>query len=156
MELTVLTADRPRPFADLTGTLSRWGMNILKTEAFSNRTGIVLDSFVFADLFGTLALNPEEHGRFLQSIQDVVSGRPAMEGEPRERVRRGVAARAQAAVPTEVHVDNSCSTHSTVLELVTRDRPGLLHTVISSPTPSAASRLPSWKRKATGPSMSST
>lgn len=128
-ELTVMTRDRPRLFADLTGTLSAWGMNILKTEAFSNRAGLVLDTFVFADLFNTLALNPEERGRLLRGIDDVVSFRRPVDGEAPERVRRGVAARAQSPVPTEVHCDNSCSTHSTVLELVTRDRPGLLHEV---------------------------
>jgi len=128
-ELTVMTRDRPRLFADLTGTLSAWSMNILKTDAFSNRAGVVLDTFVFADLFNTLALNPEERSRLLQSIDDVVSFRRPRDGETRERVRRGLAARAQSPVPTEVRCDNSCSTHSTVLELVTRDRPGLLNEV---------------------------
>ena len=128
-ELTVMTRDRPRLFADLTGILADWGMNILKTEAFSNREGLVLDTFVFADVFHTLAMNPEERGHLLQTIDDVVSYRRPAESQRRGSVRWGLAARAQSRVPTEVRADNGCSTHSTVVELVTRDRPGLLHDV---------------------------
>jgi [protein-PII] uridylyltransferase len=128
-EITVVTRDRPRLFTDLTGTLSAWGMNILKADAFSNRAGLVLDTFDFADLFDTLALNPEERGRLLGSIEDVVTGRRAVQREAPRRVRRGPAARARSAIETEIRCDNSCSTHSTVVELITRDRPGLLHRV---------------------------
>jgi len=45
----MLTADRPRLFASLTGMLTAWGMNILKAEAFANQAGIVLDTFRFVD-----------------------------------------------------------------------------------------------------------
>ena len=41
--------DRPGLFASVAGTLSSFGMNILKAEAFANRRGLVLDTFTFAD-----------------------------------------------------------------------------------------------------------
>jgi [protein-PII] uridylyltransferase len=129
-EVTVVTRDRPRLFADLTGALSAWGMNILKADAFSNRAGLVLDSFTVADIYGTLTLNPEERGRLLGGIEDVVTGQHTVEpAAAGRRVRRGPAARSRSAVSTEVRCDNACSTHSTVLELVTRDQPGLLHRI---------------------------
>ena len=128
-ELTVVARDRPRLFAALTGVLTEWGMNILKADAFSNRAGLVLDSFVFADLYDTLRLNPEERGRLLADTEDAAAGRSAAEMIPRRRFARGAAARFRAAIATEVSFDNSCSATSTVFELVARDRPGLLHRI---------------------------
>jgi len=43
--LTLVAADRPFLFASVAGTLSSFGMNILKAEAFANRRGTVLDTF---------------------------------------------------------------------------------------------------------------
>jgi [protein-PII] uridylyltransferase len=128
-ELTVVTRDRPRLFAALTGVLSAWGMNILKADAFSNRAGLVLDSFVFADLYDTLRLNPEERGRLLGDMEDAAAGRRAPDAIPRRRFARSAAARSRATIATEVTFDNTCSASSTVFELVARDRPGLLHRI---------------------------
>ena len=129
-EITVIARDRPRLFSGLTGVLTNWGMNILKADAFSNRSGLVLDTFVFADLYDTLTLNPEERGRLLGDVEDVASGRelPAAAARP-HRAPRGPVARSRSLLTTEIRVDNSCSASSTVLELVARDRPGLLHRV---------------------------
>ncbi len=129
-ELTVVTRDRPGLFAGITGALSTWGMNILKADAFSNRAGLVLDTFVFADLYQTLALNPEERGRLLGDVEDVAAVRgPSEVFARRRRAPLGPAARSRSAVATEVRFDNACSATSTVVELVARDRPGLLHRI---------------------------
>ncbi|HKM90856.1 MAG TPA: [protein-PII] uridylyltransferase [Candidatus Acidoferrales bacterium] len=129
-ELTVVTRDRPGLFAGITGALSTWGLNILKADAFSNRAGLVLDTFVFADLYQTLTLNPEERGRLLGDVEDVAAVRgPSEVFARRRRAPLGPAARSRSAVATEVRFDNSCSATSTVVELVARDRPGLLHRI---------------------------
>ena len=60
--LTLVTGDRPFLFATVAGTLSSFGMNILKAEAFANRRGTVLDTFSFADPLRTLELNPKWTG----------------------------------------------------------------------------------------------
>jgi [protein-PII] uridylyltransferase len=129
-ELTVVTRDRPRLFTGLTGALTGWGMNILKADAFSNRSGLVLDTFVFADLYNTLTLNPEERGRLLGDMEDIAAGRHGPDAVAhRQRAPRGPAARSRSLLATQIGVDNSCSASSTVLELVARDRPGLLHRI---------------------------
>jgi len=129
-EVTVVARDRPRLFAGLTGALSAWGMNILKADAFSNRSGLVLDTFVFADLYNTLTLNPEERGRLLGDMEDVAAGRHGPDAAPHpRRALHGPRARSRSAVATQIGVDNGCSATSTVLELVARDRPGLLHRI---------------------------
>ncbi len=129
-EFTVVTRDRPRLFTGLTGALTSWGMNILKADAFSNRSGLVLDTFVFADLYNTLTLNPEERGRLLGDMEDIAAGRHGPDAlAHRQRAPRGPAARSRSTLATQIHVDNSCSASSTVVELVVRDRPGLLHRI---------------------------
>ena len=73
--LTLVTADRPFLFASVAGTLSSFGMNILKAEAFSNSQGTVLDTFTFADPLRALELNPTEIDRLRITVERVVLGR---------------------------------------------------------------------------------
>jgi len=126
-ELTLLTADRPRLFATIAGTLSAWGMNIVKAEAFANAAGTVLDTFQFVDLFRTLELNPSEAERFEQSVAAVLRGEQSLETLLGGRENAQAPAPTKVQVATQVHFDDSCSSHSTLLELIAQDRPGLLY-----------------------------
>jgi len=128
-ELTVLTADRPFLFASLTGTLAAWGMNIVKADAFANAAGTVVDIFRFVDLFCTLELNPSEIERFTKSVVDVLAGRVSLQALMRGRVNPLTLARPKVRVPTQIRFDDASSSRSTLLELITQDRPGLLHQV---------------------------
>jgi [protein-PII] uridylyltransferase len=130
-ELTVITLDRPFLFASLTGTLAAWGMNILKATAFGNQAGIVLDTFRFADLYRTLELNPSELARLPRSIVQVLNGEISLQTLMSGRVNPKAARRSKVEVPTQVRFDDSCSSHSTLLELITQDRPGLLYQISS-------------------------
>jgi [protein-PII] uridylyltransferase len=125
-EITLITADRPMLFADMAGVLSAWGMNIVKADAFSNAAGIILDTFQFTDPFQTLELNPTEVDRFLKSIRDVVSRQVAMETLLRARSHGNRRANAKVHVDTRLAFDNESSTHSTLLQAVAQDTPGLL------------------------------
>src|ERR1700685_2884978 len=53
-DLTVITRDRTRLFADVAGGLAAWGMNIGRGGAYSNDAGVIVDSFHFTDVFHTL------------------------------------------------------------------------------------------------------
>jgi [protein-PII] uridylyltransferase len=130
-ELTVVTPDRPRLFASITGVLAAWGMNIIKADAFANRAGIVLDTFRFADLHGTLDLNPSEVERFQKSVSDILTGRQSLEALLQGRLAAPAPARYKTPISTQVHFDGAASSHSTLLELIARDRPGLLYQVSS-------------------------
>ncbi len=131
-ELTVLTPDRPLLFASLTGALAAWGMNIVKADAFANSSGTVLDTFRFADLFRTLELNPSERGRFRQNIAAVLRGKVKLEDLLKARMHPRASQRPKVKISTEVRFDDESSTHSTLLELITQDRPGLLYQVSSA------------------------
>ncbi len=130
--LTLLTADRPVLFATISGVLAGWGMNINKADAFANAAGIVLDTFHFADLHRTLELNPSEAERFRKSLADVVNGKAPLEPllKSREIAARGRVPK--VTVETRINFDDASSAHSTLLEIVTQDHPGLLHEIGSA------------------------
>ncbi len=127
--LTLLTPDRPALFATISGVLAGWGMNINKADAFANAAGIVLDTFHFADLHRTLELNPSETERFRKSLADVVNGKAPLEPllKSRESAVRGRAPK--VTVETRINFDDASSAHSTLLEIITQDHPGLLHEI---------------------------
>jgi [protein-PII] uridylyltransferase len=130
-ELIVATADRPYLFASITGTLAAWGMSIVKADAFANAAGMVLDTFTFVDLHRTLELNPSERDRFKQNLVDVLKGTLQLEKLLGGRTEAGAALRPKLAVSTDVRFDNQSSSHSTLLELIAQDRPGLLFDISS-------------------------
>jgi len=125
-EITLITADRPMLFADMAGVLSAWGMNIVKADAFSNSAGIIVDTFQFTDPFQTLELNPSEVDRFLKSIRDVISKKVPLQTLLRGRSHANRRNNAKVHVETRLAFDNESSTHSTLLQAVAQDTPGLL------------------------------
>jgi [protein-PII] uridylyltransferase len=128
-DLTVITRDRTRLFADVAGALAAWGMNIVKAGAFSNDAGVIVDSFHFTDAFRTLELNPTEKDRFLAYLQDVVSLKVPVEQMLEARRHLNNPANLKVEVPTRLEFDSESSTHSTILQVVAQDLPGLLRQI---------------------------
>jgi [protein-PII] uridylyltransferase len=128
---TVLTRDHPRLFASLAGTLAAFGMNILKTEAFANEQGLVLDTFAFQDPSRTLELNPSEAERLEHTLARAALGKEDVERLLRGRVRPQAAKKAVRVKPT-VHFDSEASATATLVEIVAQDRPGLLYDLAST------------------------
>ncbi len=131
-ELIVITSDRPHLFASIAGTLAGWGMNILKADAFGNRSGIVLDVLRFHDLHRTLELNPQEISRLEKSVTDVLAGRLALEALLAGRFDRQRPRPAKLKIATHITFNDAASSRSTLLELVTQDYPGLLYQLSST------------------------
>jgi [protein-PII] uridylyltransferase len=125
-ELTIVTKDRPQLFATIAGALAAWGMNIVTADAFSNRQGVVVDTFRFTDSFRTLEMNASEHPSFVKSVHDAITGSVSLEKLLSGR-RRGKRKAPLVTVDTRVDFDNSVSSHSTLLEVVAQDTTGLLH-----------------------------
>ena len=131
-DLTVITRDRKRLFADVAGTLAAWGMNIVKAGAFSNEAGVIVDSFHFTDVFRTLELNPSETDRFLANLHDVVAQKLDVEQLLSARRHLNYPANAKVEVATKLEFDTTSSTHSTLLQVVALDVPGLLRQIALS------------------------
>jgi [protein-PII] uridylyltransferase len=130
-ELTVITPDRPFLFASITGTLAAWGMSIVKADAFANAAGVVLDTFRFLDLYRTLELNPSEADRLKSNLVDVLAGNLELAKLLSGRLQPGTVRKPKVTIPTQLRFDDSSSSHSTLLELITHDRPGLLYQISS-------------------------
>ncbi len=127
-EVTLVTPDRALLFADLAGALAGWGMNIVTADAFSNRQGTVVDNFRFTDTFRTLEMNMSEHASFVGNLHDVMVGKIAVEKLLTGR-RRGRKKAPKVVVQTRVDFDDEVSSHSTLLQVVAQDMPGLLRAV---------------------------
>jgi [protein-PII] uridylyltransferase len=130
-ELTMVTRDRPFLFAKLAGVLAAWGMNIVKANAFSNEAGTVVDTLYFTDRFRTLELNLSEWERFRRSVTSVLLGEADLEKMLRDRQRSEKGAIAKVKVETKIEFDDSCSSTSTLVQVITQDRPRLLHRIAS-------------------------
>ena len=121
-ELTVLTLDKPFLFANICGVLAYLGVDILRGQALTSLSGLVLDVFEVADASG--ALSELELKRLLA---DVIAGRADI---TRRLAEKGLGAAGRPAPAAALlYFDNEHSQRYTVLELVAQDRPGLLHRV---------------------------
>jgi [protein-PII] uridylyltransferase len=129
VELTVIAKDRSRLFADVAGALAAWGMNIVKADAFANEAGVIVDSFQFTDTFRTLELNPTEKDRFLQNVQDILAQRVQVEQLLANRRQAARAGRMKVETAVRLEFDSESSTHSTLLQVVAQDTPGLLRQI---------------------------
>src|SRR6202050_706464 len=128
-DLTVITRDRTRLFADVAGTLASWGMELVRAGAYSNDAGVIVDSFQFSDTFHTIELNPTEKTPFLKNVHDVVAQKLSVEqllNAPRHLNQPG---NYKLDVPTKLDFDSESSSHSTLLQVVAQDMPGLLRQI---------------------------
>src|SRR2546423_1008397 len=84
------------------------------------------------DRYRTLDLNPLEHDRLKKSIAEIVRGDRSLEHLIRARsgFRRSDPVRVQ--VDTKIMTDDNSSAHSTLLEVVAQDRPGLLYNIANT------------------------
>ena len=130
-ELTLITTDRPFLFASVSGALAAWGMNIVKANAFSNAAGMVVDTFYFTDRFRTLEMNLQEWERLKKSIAAVIKGEADVARMLRDRLKSEKANRTKVKIATQIEFDDGCSAHSTLVQILTQDRPGLLYRMCS-------------------------
>jgi [protein-PII] uridylyltransferase len=130
-QLTLVAADRPFLFASVAGTLSSFGMNILKAEAFANRRGLVLDTFTFDDPLRTLDLNPTEAARLRATTERVLTGKTDVRELLRNRPKPRLPSR-KARIPATVSFDSEAGHTATLVEIVAEDRPGLLYDLASA------------------------
>ena len=127
--LNVVASDKPGLFAMIAAAISSFGLNILRAEAFSNTRGRAIDTFAFADEQRTLDLNPDEVQHLLRTVIRAVRGELTMTQllERRPRVKPDARVLAEARVT----YNNEASPSSTLIELLTQDRPGLLCDIAS-------------------------
>ncbi|RYZ08247.1 MAG: [protein-PII] uridylyltransferase [Myxococcales bacterium] len=131
--LFVITPDRPGLLASISAAISANGLDVHAAQVHSRRLS---DGMVQAvDLFWITA---RAHGgdafelalqKLEQDLKSVISGSVTAEDLMKRRVSSRLSERPAPPVATQVNVDNRSSATHTVIEVVTRDRPGLLFTL---------------------------
>jgi [protein-PII] uridylyltransferase len=125
-QTTVVARDRPFLFAAIAGVLASAGMNILQAEAFGNRHGEVLDTFVFADPTRTLELNPSEVVGLRATLEKAAAGTLDIGRLLKKRIKPQRPSSGSEVRPS-VSVHSQLSAAATLVEVVAEDRPGLLY-----------------------------
>jgi len=135
-QLTLIAADRAGLFAGVAGTLSSFGMNIVRAEAFSNRRGDILDTFAFEDPLHTLDLNASEVERLATVVERVLAGKTDIRQLLRNRPKAPPPTR-KSAIAGRVSFNSEASQTATLVEIVAQDRPACSMTWLPRSPPSA-------------------
>jgi [protein-PII] uridylyltransferase len=126
-DLTLVAADRPGLLALFTAALAASGIDILGAEVSSLDGGIALDTFVVREAGGG-APSQERWEAARAELLKLLSGAEDPNELIQRRLRRASwAASAAPAVETRIRVDDLSSASSTIIDVTTQDRPGLLH-----------------------------
>ena len=130
-EFTICTPDRPGLFAMITGVLTAHGMNIVGARITTSRGGVALDSFRLGHIEGReMVLEPERWERVQQVLTKVLRGEVDVEQLVASSGRPSILERpAPGAASTDVIADNDVADDYTVLDVITRDRVGVLFTI---------------------------
>ena len=129
-EVTILTADHPGLFSQLSGALTVSGANIVEARIFTLSDGMALDVFLVQDAAtGAVFDAPDKLARLSTAIELSQSGDLDIRVELAKR-SRSIGSRTKAfRVPRRVLFDDQASNTHTVIEVNGRDRPGLLFDV---------------------------
>ena len=118
-------ADHPGIFARLAGALALVGANVVDARSYTTRDGYITDAFWIQDAEGS----PYEAARLprlTKMIHKILKGEvvPREALQSRDRIRKREKAFKR---PTHIIFDNDGSEIYTIIEVDTRDRPGLLY-----------------------------
>jgi len=129
-EWTVATPDRRGLFSLLAGVLNSCGLSIVSASAVTRVDGVVIDSFWVTDERGKAPTDPARWRRVDKTLGAVARGEQALEDLLEKARKRAPPAVAAGALKlARVVVDNALSEGTTVVEVVTQDRVGLLHDI---------------------------
>jgi [protein-PII] uridylyltransferase len=135
-EMTLVADDRPGLLADVAGTLTAHGINILAVDLFNRSDGVVIDTFRLSEVSSHRPVKTERRARVERDVAVALAGAHDVAGAvavwlrknpPRTRRALGRAARG----PT-VRFDQESSATATVIEVKAQDRPGLAWTIAAT------------------------
>lgn len=122
----VIAPDRRGLLAELAGALAVHNANIGRASVYTSDEGLAIDVF---ELTEPLADTTPFRDRLRACIRDALEGRTSIRQLVEQRARASRNRRRLPEVRDRIHVDANASDHSTVVEIRTRDRPALLHTI---------------------------
>jgi [protein-PII] uridylyltransferase len=125
--ITTVAPDRPGLFSRVAGVLSIHGLDVLGAQAHSDEQGMAANEFrVLPPRDGVI-----DWTRVAADLERAIAGQLAIEARLAERARtyrRRRPLKAGSDGPT-VRIDNDASSNATVVEVIARDRIGLLYRI---------------------------
>jgi [protein-PII] uridylyltransferase len=132
-ELVVLTRDRPGLLADVAAVLTAHRLAIVSAEVYTRAAHEeAFDVFLVrrSERADRQPLTESHRDRIQADLAARLAGEVSADALlARYRGAPAWAVRPTPDVPTEVTVDNEASLHHTIVDVFTRDRPGLLHVI---------------------------
>ncbi|HEY4264550.1 MAG TPA: [protein-PII] uridylyltransferase [Micropepsaceae bacterium] len=126
-EIVIYTADHPGLFSRLAGAISISNGSIVGAKIFTSSDGYALDVFQVQDAAG----GPFGDGGRIDRLRQTIIKTLAGEIRPRDVLAKRIPGRRAAAFKTKpkVNFDNEASTVSTLVEVESLDRVGLLYEI---------------------------
>ena len=122
----VYARDRKFLFAAITSTLDRLALDIVDARIYTSRDGFALDAFLITDQQGDPISDPSRRRDIRATLRDALLETPLSLRAAGRRVSRQHKA---FRVATEVSFATDLGRDRTVIELITKDRSGLLSQV---------------------------
>ena len=125
----ICTWDRGGLFSKIAGSLAAAGLNILSAQIFTRKDGIILDTFFVNDAHGAALAKKEEKEAFEKILNQALNSGvdfPALIAKRRAPARIYQSLEGDR-MPTVIGFDNETSNSSTILDIETEDRIGLLY-----------------------------
>jgi len=111
--------------------LTGWGMNINKADAFANAAGVGWTPST-SQIAPHSGAEPQRGGALPQEPRRCREWRGAPGTTPEKPQSAGRRRAPKVTVETRINFDDASSAHSTLLEIVTQDHPGLLYVIGSA------------------------
>lgn len=126
-DLSVCTRDRRFLFADIAGSLTGSGMNVVGARAYTREDGWVIDIFHITDFSGRPVIDPELLATIDRNLRRVLSGEVSAHNLVTNWANRIHPTRKKLSrIPPEVVIDNETSGRYTIVEVLAPDQIGLL------------------------------
>ncbi|MBI3629659.1 MAG: [protein-PII] uridylyltransferase [Candidatus Rokubacteria bacterium] len=128
-DLVVVTRDLPGLFAVLAGTLAANALNIISAQIHTRADGVAIDTFQVSDPLGEAVTSAAHWSRTLGDLRAVLSGDRRVEDLLAERQQKAFREARPPEAPPKIAIDNQLSDSSTVVEVKSPDRLGLLYLI---------------------------
>ncbi len=125
-EIAILTPDHPRLLSIMAGACSAVGANIVDAQIYTTTDGRALDTIIISRAFDTDQDEMRRGERIATLIEQALIGKIRLP-EAMARKRKATPRRDAFSVEPQVNIENDLSDRFSVIEVICRDRVGLLY-----------------------------
>jgi [protein-PII] uridylyltransferase len=134
-ELTVCTRDRQGLFAQLAGTLTASGINILSADVYTREDGIVVDTLKVCEISGSHSIRSERTAKTQKNLKAAIDGGydvAAAVEQWRAKLPRPRRRAPRSHSRPKVRFNSEASATNTVVEVQAEDEPGLAYKIANT------------------------